>query len=76
MQLDRRRNFELARSIDRAILLDASDGAVHAWATLHQLGVHKNCIPRLLGLKGQRRRRSSVPDRHPVLKPCSRTPEF
>lgn len=60
MRLDQRRNNELALSIDKAILLDASLGAVHARAALSQLEVQRACIPRLLGLKGQRRRRSAI----------------
>lgn len=72
MQLDRRRNTELARAIDKAILLDASVGAVHAWAALGQLGVGRGCIPRLLGLQGKRRRRSVIPPRHPVLAHCQK----
>jgi hypothetical protein len=70
MQLDRRRNIELARAIDSAILLDASVSAVHAWTTLDQLGVKRSCIPRLLGIKGQRRRRASMPARPAVPVHC------
>jgi hypothetical protein len=54
---DRRTNLKLAQEIDRAIVLERTDGAVKAWAALAQLGMSPNAIRRLLGMDGVARRR-------------------
>jgi hypothetical protein len=61
--LERRRDTELAREIDRAIAIDRLAGSLTAWAHLAQAGISPNAIRRLLELDdgAQRRRRAGVP---------------
>lgn len=61
--LDRRRDTDLAREIDRAISIEHFEGSLKAWSHLVQLGLSPNAIRRVLALDigAQRRRRAAVP---------------
>lgn len=62
-QLDRRHDAELAREIDRAIVIENYEGTLKAWDHLVQAGVSPNAIRRVLVLDSgaRRRRRAAMP---------------
>jgi hypothetical protein len=61
--LDRRRDSDLAREIDRAIAIEHYEGTLKAWSHLVQLGVSPNANRRVLVLDSgaRRRRRAAAP---------------
>ncbi|QBE66088.1 hypothetical protein [Pseudoduganella lutea] len=65
--LDRRRDTDMAREIDRAITIEHIEGTLKAWSHLVQLGISPNAIRRVLELdsSARRRRRAAVPVERP-----------